>query len=275
MTSNILSKNQYLALKEDIGQIINNGKIQAQNKAKYELLKTYWLVGKKINQQNLSQNANYRNLILEDLTNDLGLERTVLGRCINFFKTYAAIPKYENLTWSHYKYLIAVKDQKQRQDLEEKAADENWSVNKIASEVKNGKIFKQNLDAPKQMIRPKNPSYLYLAKIIDVIDGDTLLVNIDLGFAVFKKQRVRLNQIDAPEKQSEAGRKSFEYLRDLAANIDVVTIKTNKIDIYGRYLADVFYLNENKTQQMTQADIFEKGVYLNEHIVTGGHAVIL
>ncbi|MFT6077682.1 MAG: hypothetical protein ACJA02_001214 [Myxococcota bacterium] len=45
-------------------------------------------------------------------------------------------------------------------------------------------------------------------------------MNIDLGFEVIKKQRVRLSQIEAPEMKTEAVKKSFKYLRDLAARLD-------------------------------------------------------
>ncbi len=42
--------------------------------------------------------------------------------------------------------------------------------------------------------------YHYKAKLVRVIDGDTIDVDIDLGFDVWlKKQRIRLAGIDSPE----------------------------------------------------------------------------
>ena len=42
--------------------------------------------------------------------------------------------------------------------------------------------------------------YEYKAKLIKVVDGDTVDVDIDLGFGVWmKKQRIRMYGIDTPE----------------------------------------------------------------------------
>ena len=45
--------------------------------------------------------------------------------------------------------------------------------------------------------------YRYKVDIVKVIDGDTVDVDIDLGFGmVYKKQRVRLKGIDTPESRT-------------------------------------------------------------------------
>lgn len=45
--------------------------------------------------------------------------------------------------------------------------------------------------------------YTYRAKLIRVIDGDTIDAIIDLGFDVWVKKRIRLNGIDAPETRTK------------------------------------------------------------------------
>ena len=45
--------------------------------------------------------------------------------------------------------------------------------------------------------------YEYNAKVIDVIDGDTIVVDIDLGFDVkLANQKVRLLGVDTPESRT-------------------------------------------------------------------------
>ena len=45
--------------------------------------------------------------------------------------------------------------------------------------------------------------YIYNAEIVKVVDGDTIDVNLDLGFDVkLHKQRVRLHGIDTPESRT-------------------------------------------------------------------------
>ena len=42
--------------------------------------------------------------------------------------------------------------------------------------------------------------YEYRCNVVHIVDGDTVDVDIDLGFGVWmKKQRIRLSGIDAPE----------------------------------------------------------------------------
>jgi len=93
--------------------------------------------------------------------------------------------------------------------------------------------------------------YEYKAEIIRVIDADTLEVLIDLGLGVFKKERVRLARIDAPEihgvkKESleyVEGMKSTEFVIDWSTKTDskviLKTIKDRKGG-FGRYLVEVY-----------------------------------
>lgn len=86
--------------------------------------------------------------------------------------------------------------------------------------------------------------YVYNAKIVNVVDGDTVDMIVDLGFNVFKKDRFRLSRIDTPELNSkiedervlakEAKAFMLNYL-----NKDVV-IESFKKDKYGRYLAEIY-----------------------------------
>ena len=44
--------------------------------------------------------------------------------------------------------------------------------------------------------------YTYKAKLVKVVDGDTIDVTIDLGFDVSVKKRVRFEGINAPESRT-------------------------------------------------------------------------
>ena len=41
-----------------------------------------------------------------------------------------------------------------------------------------------------------------MTEIVKVLDGDTMNVLIDLGFDLFKKERVRVAGVDTPEKRT-------------------------------------------------------------------------
>ena len=86
--------------------------------------------------------------------------------------------------------------------------------------------------------------FTYTAHITKVVDGDTVDVEIDLGFDIWHKTRLRLAGIDTPEKSTEIGKKVSAYVKE-ALEGQTVTITTTKPDKYGRYLAEIFINNNS------------------------------
>jgi len=88
--------------------------------------------------------------------------------------------------------------------------------------------------------------HIYQAKIVEVIDGDTFDLMIDLGFGVFTQQRMRLYGIDAPEMKTDAGKDLQRRLVEnyYLAHVIVQSIEAPKSkqfrDKYGRFLAIIY-----------------------------------
>jgi len=92
--------------------------------------------------------------------------------------------------------------------------------------------------------------YEYRVKqVLKVVDGDTIDVDIDLGFSISYTQRVRLAGIDTPESRTKdraekaLGLESKKYLGDLLKSASQIVIRTEKPDStekYGRILGWVF-----------------------------------
>jgi len=116
----------------------------------------------------------------------------------------------------------------------------------------------------------KDRLYTYQAKVKRVIDGDTLLIYVDLGFSTFVTHTVRLRAIDAPEINSILGRKAKNFVQDLIDQNPWVVIKTYKDDKYGRFLVDVF----TGSKEQDSATIAQEGTYLNQLLVDKGLAVL-
>lgn len=271
--TNILSQTTYNELALDIVDLVKSAKNEADKVVQKQLVLAYWQIGKRINQETLESNSNYFFLILDDLSKETKIDKSTLVRTVKFYKAYPKGLSDNALSWSHYKSLISLTSKDLRIDLEKKAKKQNWTKNQLIEVIKNkNESNKQNLN--NHVKRPIDPNYLYKAKIANVIDGDTLLLNIDLGFQVIKEQRIRLAQINAAEFKTPQGQKAFKYLRDLSANLETIVIKTNKIDIYGRFIADIFYPLKQENNQTTQAEIFENGIHLNEELVAKGFAEV-
>lgn len=94
----------------------------------------------------------------------------------------------------------------------------------------------------------------YECTVTRVVDGDTLDVEVDLGFAIFTKQRVRLSGVDTPEifrpsceRERAHGMRAKEFVEELCLGkkCTLVTDRDRKCK-YGRYLGTV-YAPESET----------------------------
>jgi micrococcal nuclease len=103
--------------------------------------------------------------------------------------------------------------------------------------------------------------YTYAAKLVRVLDGDTVEANIDLGFDIHYVAKIRLSGINAPEMKTPQGQPAKEHLANLLTNQDfVVTTKINKeFEKYGRVLGEITI----------------NGVSINQQMITEGFAVVM
>ena len=110
-----------------------------------------------------------------------------------------------------------------------------------------------------------------VTKIVKVLDGDTIDVLIDLGFDLFKKERVRIAGVDTPEKRTrdleekELGIDATNWMKkkleDTINGDDELTIRTELkggVGKYGRLLGWLY--------------IGDATVSLNEQMIGEGYA---
>ena len=92
-----------------------------------------------------------------------------------------------------------------------------------------------------------------IKKINRIIDGDTVDLDIDLGFSITLKQRVRLKDIDAPETRTKdleektAGLAAKEWLEKELSREGEWIIETTKEDKYGRILGTLYLVGDPVT----------------------------
>ncbi len=91
----------------------------------------------------------------------------------------------------------------------------------------------------------------FTGKLVKVLDGDTVEVLHD-----GKAERIRLAQIDCPEKGQPYGQAAKQYVLDVAA-LKIVTVQVDTVDRYGRTVGEVF---------------LPDGSNLNKQIVGAGYA---
>jgi len=100
----------------------------------------------------------------------------------------------------------------------------------------------------------KHKPYCYKAKCVSVYDGDTVTLDISLGFGVTMREKIRLLGINTPEvrgKEKLDGLISRDRLRELI-NGKVIIIATHKDKggKYGRLLATIYLDGVDINQQL-------------------------
>lgn len=105
------------------------------------------------------------------------------------------------------------------------------------------------------------PAYQYAGLVLDVHDGDTYKVDVDLGFRVHTQQQIRLHGVDCPELATEAGKAARDYVVGLIAGRTVLLRSYRGQQSFARWVADVAY-----------QDAFGGYLDLAEHLILVGKA---
>ncbi len=98
--------------------------------------------------------------------------------------------------------------------------------------------------------------YTYRATVVRVVDGDTCMLSIDLGFHVTIQRPARLRGINAPEKhgatKAEAEKAAAHLFGLTVAKRLTIQTHLDKNDKYGRILVELFDGDTNINQKMIQ-----------------------
>lgn len=306
----------YPVLLKRVRQTIAQGKERALDAVEREKVRTCWETGKLIREHVLlnKDRAAYGGQVLKKLSKDLSVDPSELGRMVEFARTYPISVPGRKLSWSHYKALLAVNDDKEREVIAQQALRQSWTretlrrkikslnANSVTARTHGAKLSQTVETAPgtpgvyriyqlatgelavdlgfSNHYRPQGPFrfkegdivssagsalkrsdissdmlFTYTAKVLEIIDADTLKAQVDLGFGFSTNQKLRLRGLDAPEIISREGLKAKAFVQKLLKG-KTILIKTTKSDKYDRYLADVW----------------AGGIHLNQALLTKGLA---
>lgn len=260
-----LTEAGYAKLLTDLRKLWETGKAKAHRAVSRQLLQSYWEIGGRIGEEKLTANAGYEKAVMERLAEDMRTDMTTLYRCVQFHDTYEAVPDSDYLSWSHYRVLLTVKDLKERDYYTKVAEEKHWTRDQLLKAVQ-GDAYSDDKTGKKakKLPRPTGATYVFKAYVLNVVDGDTLLVDVDCGFEIKKKERIRLAGIDCAELITDEGREAAEYVRNQLARVPFIMLRTTKVDINGRFLGHVFYSLDDT---MEKDDIYTDGRYLNQELI--------
>lgn len=117
----------------------------------------------------------------------------------------------------------------------------------------------------------KMEKYNYRAKLVKVVDGDTIDAMIDVGFDIWIKKRIRYKGIDTWESRTRdleekkkglaAKARNKELLESVSNKSGYFRIKSHGTGKYGRVLADVYIHDSDHNH-----------IWVNKQLITEGHA---
>jgi endonuclease YncB( thermonuclease family) len=173
--------------------------IEGQKRIEVERIRTYWETGHLIHTHVLKyERAERGQEIVKRLGVDLGVSDTVLHRCVKFVQKYPDKRKVATgpfFSWSHYRTLIAIPDDKERLRLEKTAARKRWSVDELSTRIREERSQAEEQDilsrpAPPADHKPLIPlrGTVYTYRLVErpnlSVDAQSGLL-VDLGFGVY------------------------------------------------------------------------------------------
>ena len=115
--------------------------------------------------------------------------------------------------------------------------------------------------------------YNYRAKLVKVVDGDTIDALIDVGFDIWVKKRIRYKGIDTWESRTRdldekkkglaAKARNKELLEKVSNKSGYFRIKSYGTGKYGRVLADIYI-----------QDVDGNHIWVNKTLIDEGHAYV-
>ena len=114
--------------------------------------------------------------------------------------------------------------------------------------------------------------YNYKIKPIKIIDGDTIDAEIDLGFDIKTKKRIRFMGINTPESRTRdleekaRGLAAKDRVKQLLEGCENVTLQSHGIGKFGRCLGEIMLDRVDGKDCLTLKS-------LNELLINEGHAV--
>lgn len=104
-----------------------------------------------------------------------------------------------------------------------------------------------------------NRLFTYKATCYNVVDGDTIDVTIDLGWDTWKRQRLRLLNVDTFERGHEKHHEATQFTENKVLGKSII-IQSKELDSFGRSLAIVWYKDTDEYRLLSN-DIIDNNYH--------------
>jgi len=292
-----MSKAQYTKLVKKLTAMLDKiERLSNDEEDRLIILDNAWEIGKEADTY-----ARQSGTTIQDMALDIGTTPTTLQKFARFYRLYKKGYKKEiqgkPVNWSHYTAVLYIGDKKARDFYIAEAALYRWSSHELRRRIRNNYYENRAVSGDSVtrgsgvLTKKKQRLYTYGARVVKVVDGDTLELDIDVGFKTKMRHKVRLRGINCPEAKTKKGEKAKRFVMEelfgkspshqvtghqrvtgdgcQVTKYPVVIVKTYKSGKFGRYIVDVWYLKGETDQEV----ILAKGKFLNQVLLDNKLAV--
>lgn len=266
-------------LASDVKGIIEAAQTMVNRQINSTLTKRNWLIGYRISEEimkNLDRKDVYGKQTMKNLAADLqgvykeNFDVSNLYKFKQFYEMYsdildtASLKSFEKLTWSHYRVLLQVKDDKARTWYEKEAAEQTWSVKTLQRNISSQYYYR--------MLSSQNPSVVEaeMKELTADYQNDKLEFIKNPIIAEFLGMTQNTDFTESKlEKYIITNLQSF--IMELGKGYAFVArqqhIRTEKEDYYidlvfYNYILKCFVLFDLKTQKITHQDVGQMDMYI-------------
>ena len=265
-------------IQQDLRNIIEGARVSAYQAVNLTLVQRNWLIGRRIAEEELrgGDRAQYGLKIIKTLSRELtaehgkGFTKTNLYSFYQFYKTFPEIfhtacgKSQPLLSWSHYRTLLQVKDDKARAWYTREAAEQAWAVRTLQRNIDTQYYYRlissQNTAPVEQEMRKLTASYQ--KDRLEYLKNPVIAEFLGLS-----------SNIDTTETQLESAILSNlrKFLMELGKGYAFVArqqrIHTEKQDYYidlvfYNYILKCFVLIDLKTGRITHQDVGQMDMYI-------------
>ena len=261
---------------EDVSSIVKQATYAAYRSVNVLLIQRNWLLGKRIAEEELSENRseNYGKEIIIELSERLtkeygkGFDKSNLYYYLQFYKLYQnffdSVSRQSFLNWTHYRILLRVYSKEARDWYEKEAIAGSWSVRTLQRNVGSDYYHRMLLSQQKELVKEE------MLEITEPLQEKKL---------EFVKNPLVLEFLGIPEnnsyKETDLEKAIIDHLQKFLMELGKgyafigrqVRIHTEKEDyfidlVFFNYILNCFVLIDLKTKKINHQDVGQMDMYV-------------
>ena len=269
MNDIVQSSDLYLNIKN----ILHSARDNAYRQVNFIMVEAYWNIGQQIvkEEQNGKDRAEYGSYLIKELSLKLtqefgkGFSQQSIRNMRQFYSCFSIRSTlWSELSWSHYKLIIRLKDEKTRNWYTEESVKSNWSVRALERQI--GSFYYERLLSSKQK-EPVTTEAVNNTKDLQLTPKDIIKDPYVLEFLDLKQN----NSFYESDLESALIEKIQDFLLELGRGFAFVArqkrIKTELSDFYidlvfYNYILKCFVVIDLKRGKLSHQDVGQMDMYV-------------